>query len=114
MLDPLHVFADPVFIGVEEVGEITDEVQALYGITDNSPYATVRFEVQVQQGVRQANQVSLTLGDLTPDGTGMYALANEQPDVLVIDAKWGQSIRNFFDLPTTLASEEPSTPAPAG
>ncbi|HCV27775.1 MAG TPA: DUF4340 domain-containing protein [Dehalococcoidia bacterium] len=114
VLDPLHVFADPVFIGVEEVGEITDEVQALYGITDNSPYATVRFEVQVQQGVRQANQVSLTLGDLTPDGTGMYALANEQPDVLVIDAKWGQSIRNFFDLPTTLASEEPSTPAPAG
>jgi len=119
IVDQLNIFADPQFIGVEEVGDTTDEVKAQYGITDESPYATVRFEVEIQQGLRQANQISITLGDLTADGKGMYALANEQPDVIVIDAEWGQTIREFFDLPATLAaeesaSEEPAAAAPAG
>lgn len=108
VLDHLNVLADPQFIGVKEVGNITDDVQAEYGINSESPYATVRFEVEIQQGLRQANQISITLGDLTEDGKGMYALANEQPDVVVIDAEWGQSIREFFDLPSALAAEEPA------
>lgn len=114
VLEPLRTFANPQFIGVEEVGEISDAVQALYGLTENSPYATVRFEVEIQQGLRQANQISITLGDPTPDGTGIYALANEQPDVVVIDAQWGQLIRDFFDLPSELAAAEPTTATPAG
>ncbi len=114
VLDHLNVLADPQFIGVKEVGNITDDVQAEYGINSESPYATVRFEVEIQQGLRQANQISITLGDLTEDGKGMYALANEQPDVVVIDAEWGQSIREFFDLPSALAAEEPAAPAAAG
>jgi len=114
IVDQLNIFADPQFIGVEEVGNTTDKVKAQYGITDESPYATVRFEVEIQPGLRQANQISITLGDLTADGKGMYALANEQPDVIVIDAEWGQTIREFFDLPMTLAAEEPAEEAPAG
>jgi hypothetical protein len=43
----------------------------------------------------------------------MYALANEQPDVVVINAEWGQTIRDFFDLPTTLAEQESVEPATA-
>ena len=113
VMDQLNVFADPQFIGVKEVGDTTDDVQAEYGINDESPYATVRFEVEVQPGLRQANQISITLGDLTEDSKGMYALANEQPDVVVIDAEWGQTIREFFDLPAALAAEEPAASAPA-
>jgi len=114
VLDQLNIFADPQFIAVEEVGDTTDDVKAEYGITDESPYATVRFEVEIQSGLRQANQISITLGDLTQDGNGMYALANEQPDVVVVDAEWGQTIREFFNLPATLAAEEPAPAAPAG
>ncbi|MCX8251853.1 MAG: DUF4340 domain-containing protein [Dehalococcoidia bacterium] len=114
VLDHLNVLADPQFIGVKEVGDTTDDVQAEYGINAESPYATVRFEVEIQQGLRQANQISLTLGDLTEDGKGMYALANEQPDVVVIDAVWGQTIREFFDLPAALAAEESAASSPAG
>jgi hypothetical protein len=44
----------------------------------------------------------------------MYALANEQPDVVVIDAEWGQTVREFFDLPATLAAKESTASAPAG
>ncbi|MDA1257205.1 MAG: DUF4340 domain-containing protein [Chloroflexi bacterium] len=114
VLDPLRNFAKPQFVGVEEIGEITDEIQASYGITEDSPYATVRYEIELQQGLRQANQVSLTLGDTTPDGTGMYALANEQRDVVIIDAAWGSSVREFFDLPASIAESEPDAASPAG
>lgn len=114
VLDQLNVIADPQFIGVEEVGDTTDDVQAEYGINAESPYATVRFEMEIQQGLRQANQISITLGDLTEDGKGMYALANEQPDVVVIDAAWGQTIRDFFDLPAALAAEESAASSPPG
>jgi hypothetical protein len=114
VLDQLNVIADPQFIGVKEVGDTTDDVQAEYGINAESPYATVRFEMEIQQGLRQANQVSITLGDLTEDGKGMYALANEQPDVVVIDAAWGQTIRDFFDLPAALAAEESAASSPPG
>ena len=114
VMGPLRTFADPQFIGVEEVGDTSDDVQAQYGLTQNSPYATVRFEVEIQPGLRQANQISITLGDITPDGTGMYALANEQPDVIVIDAAWGRLIRDFFDLPAELSANEPITAKPAG
>ncbi|MDP6823245.1 MAG: DUF4340 domain-containing protein [Dehalococcoidia bacterium] len=114
VLDPLRVFADPRFIAVEEVGEISDDVQATYGLTDKSPYATVRYEIEIQPGLRQANQISITLGDPTPDGKGIYALANEQPDVVVIDAEWGQAIREFFDLPNALMADEPAASSPAG
>ena len=114
VLDQLNVIADPQFIGVKEVGDTTDDVQAEYGINAESPYATVRFEMEIQQGLRQANQISITLGDLTEDGKGMYALANEQPDVVVIDAAWGQTIRDFFDLPAALAAEESATSSPPG
>ena len=113
-LDPLRVFADPQFTGVEEVGEISEDIRALYGLTENSPYATVRYEIEIQEGLRQATQISIPLGDPTPDGSGIYALANEQPDVVVIDAEWGQLIRDFFDLPAELAAAEPTTAEPAG
>ena len=114
VLDQLNVIADPQFIGVKEVGDTTDDVQAEYGINAESPYATGRFEMEIQQGLRQANQISITLGDLTEDGKGMYALANEQPDVVVIDAAWGQTIRDFFDLPAALAAEESAASSPPG
>ena len=114
VLDPIRIFAAPEFIGVEEVGLITDKVQALYGLTTESPYATVRYEIELQPGLRQANSVSITLGDLTPDGTGMYAMANEQADVVVIDAEWGKQVREIFDLPANLAAAEPVTAEPAG
>ena len=114
VLDQLNVIADPQFIGVQEVGDTTDDVQAEYGINAESPYATVRFEMEIQKGLRQANQISITLGDMTEDGKGMYALANEQPDVVIIDATWGQTIREFFDLPAALAAEESPASSPAG
>lgn len=114
VLEPLRNFAAPEFLGVEEIGETDDDVRALYGISEQSPYATIRYEIELQPGLRQANQVSITLGDLTPDGTGMYALANEQPDIVVIDAEWGKAVREFFDLPSMLAADEIAEAAPAG
>ena len=62
VMGPLRTFADPQFIGVEEVGDTSDDVQAQYGLTQNSPYATVRFEVEIKPGLRQANQISQSLG----------------------------------------------------
>lgn len=114
VMEPLRNFAKPQFIAVQEIGLVSDDVKASYGLTDQSPYATVRYEIQLQQGLRQANQVSITLGDLTPDGTGMYALANEQPDVVVIDAEWGKAVREFFDLPAALTDGESGEASPAG
>lgn len=115
VLDPLRNFAKPQFIGVEEIGVVSDDVKASYGLDEESPYATVRYEIELQPGLRQANQVSITLGDLTPDGSGMYALANEQPDVIVIDAEWGRAVRQFFDLPAEISAEdEQDDDAPPG
>ena len=108
VLDPLRNFANPQFLRVQEIGLTSDEVKASYGITDNSPYATVRYEIELQPGLRQANQVSITLGDLTEDGSGMYALANEQSDVIVIDAEWGAAVLEFFDLPASITAGEQS------
>ena len=114
VLEPLRNFARPEFLGVEEIGETDDDVRAVYGISEESPYASVRYEIELSPGLRQANQVSITLGDLTPDENGMYALANEQPDIVVIDAEWGKLVREFFDLPSMLAADEPTEAAPAG
>jgi hypothetical protein len=44
----------------------------------------------------------------------MYAMANEQADVVVVDAEWGKQIREIFDLPANLAAAEPVTAEPAG
>lgn len=94
-----ETFAAPQFVRVQEIGPVDDGVHEQYGVDPDAPYVSIRWETELPTGVREAYNVSIVLGDLTPDGTGMYVLGNEQPDVAVVDADWGRQVREFFDAP---------------
>ena len=75
----------------------------LYGTGENAPYVTLRREIVSDKGVNEIWAVSLSLGDLTPDGSEMYVVAMDSKDILRVDAEWGKSILALFDTELPLA-----------
>ncbi len=98
-LEPwLEHIAAPEFEGVAQVARDPDEASAeLFGITPDSPYIDIRLEQQQRQGVTEVTHVTLALGDLSSDGSGMFVRAMEQPDIAEVDAVWGKRLLEFFD-----------------
>jgi hypothetical protein len=94
----LEVIASPVFTRVEKVARQAEDVRVEeYGLDLDAPYLTVRIETAKPNGVTEVTMTTLTLGKLTPDGTEMYVLANEQPTVARVTAEWGTRVKALFD-----------------
>lgn len=98
-LEPwLQHMAAPEFAGVAQVSRNPDEASAeLFGITPDSPYIDIRLEAPQRAGVTEVTHVTLALGDLSSDGSGMFVRAMEQADIAEVDAAWGNRVLEFFD-----------------
>ncbi|MBM3957927.1 MAG: DUF4340 domain-containing protein [Gemmatimonadetes bacterium] len=104
MLAPI---LEPPINGVEAfgAGEVWADLEPFfkkYGLGGDAPYLTLRRETQTDRGVTEVWAVSISLGNLTPDGSEMYAVTMDSKDVVKVDAEWGNSILALFDadLPT--------------
>ena len=87
-------------------GEVFEELEPLfdkYGVGEDAPFVIVRRELQSETGVTEVHNISLSLGDLTPDGSEMYAVLMDSKDVLRVDAEWGKSILALFEAELPLA-----------
>jgi hypothetical protein len=93
----LDVMAHPEFTRVEKVARTIEEAKhGDYGLDLAAPYLTVRIETVKPSGITEVTLTSLTLGKLTPDGSEMYVLANEQPTVARVRAGWGTKMKSLF------------------
>jgi hypothetical protein len=83
-----------------------------YGAGRNSPYFAIRVERPSENNpnVTEVHRVSMTIGDVTPDGLSRYAVANETTDVIRIDRAWADQILQLFEGEPLVAAP----PAPAG
>ena len=104
----LTLILEPQISAVEAYGEGESFEQLaplfdLYGTGEDAPYITLRREIISEDGVNEIWAVSLSLGDLTPDGSEMYVVAMDSKDVLRVDAEWGKSILALFDTELPLA-----------
>ena len=72
-----------------------------YGATTTSPYMAIRVErpSATQVNVTEVDRVSMTIGDVAPDGIHRYAVANETSDVIYIDREWGDQLLELFTGP---------------
>ena len=98
-LEPwLQLLAAPEFEGVAQVSRTTDAATPeLFGISLDSPYIDIRLERVQREGITEITHVTLALGDLSPDGSGMFVRAMDQPDIAEVNARWGSRVLEFFD-----------------
>ncbi|MBI4219084.1 MAG: DUF4340 domain-containing protein [Chloroflexi bacterium] len=100
----LNLLASPKFTAVEKVARTIEEAKhEAYGLDLDAPYITVRIETVNPRGITEVTMTTLTLGDLTPAGTEMYVLANEQPTVARVEAEWGNQVKALFESVLVLA-----------
>ena len=104
----LMLILEPRINAVEAfgIGETFEELAPLfdrYGVGEDAPYVTLRREIVAETGVSEVWAISLSPGNLTPDGSEMYAVAMDSKDVLRVDAQWGKSILALFDAELPLA-----------
>ncbi len=74
-----------------------------YGTGEDAPYISLRQESKREDSITEVTSISISLGDLTPDGSEMYAVTMDSRDVLRIDADWGKSILALFEAELPLA-----------
>ncbi len=69
-----------------------------YGADQDSPYMAIRIErpSPTQPNVTEVDRVSMTIGDVTPDGNYRYAVANETSDVILVDKDWADQVLELF------------------
>jgi hypothetical protein len=103
----LELIAERKFSGAVALNlqEQTDFEQ--YGATNTSPYMAIRIEHPApnQPNVTEVDRVSMTIGDVTPDGNYRYAVANETSDVIIIDREWGDQLLELFDGPPLVPAD---------
>lgn len=76
---------------------LTDEPDyAPYGADRNSPYIAIRVERPAPNGVTEVDRVTISIGDVTPDGEGRFAVANETSDIIRVDREWADRILELF------------------
>jgi hypothetical protein len=73
-----------------------EEDFAPFGAGKNSPYIAIRIEQKTQTNVTEVTRVTMTIGDVTPDGKSRYAVANESSDVIRVDKEWADEILELF------------------
>ncbi|MDA0232306.1 MAG: DUF4340 domain-containing protein [Chloroflexi bacterium] len=78
-----------------------------YGTGRDSPYMTIRVEQAsvTQPNVTNVTRVSMTIGDVTPDGEYRYAVANETSDVILFEREWADQILELFHGDPLVATE---------
>ena len=80
-----------------------------YGAGRESPYFAIRVERPgTTSGVTEVHRVTMSIGDVTPDGEGRYAVANETTDVIRIDREWGDRLLELFEGEPLVAAPAPA------
>lgn len=92
----LELIADRQVEGAVALSLLNQEDFEPYGTTVESPYVAIRVEYPTSSGVTEVNRVTMTIGDVTPDGEARYAVANETSDVIRIDKEWADQILELF------------------
>ena len=92
----LEHFGNPKIAGAVELNLRNDDDYVQYGTTQESPYIAVRIENKKETGVTEVTRLSMTIGDVTPDGRSRYAVANETSDVIAIDLEWADRVLELF------------------
>ncbi len=77
-----------------------------YGANADSPYMAIRIErpSESQPNVTEVTRISMTIGDVTPDGQNRYAVANETSDVIRVDREWADGVLELFFGDTDLVA----------
>ena len=92
----LEHFGNPKIVGAVELNLKDDDDYVQYGTTKESPYIAVRIENKKETGVTEVTRLSMTIGDITPDGRSRYAVANETSDVIAMDLEWADRVLELF------------------
>lgn len=84
--------------GAVALGLPDEDAFTPYGAGRNSPYMAIRIErpSPSNPNVTEVNRVSMTIGDVTPDGEHRYAVANETSDVIIVDREWAEGVLELF------------------
>jgi hypothetical protein len=107
----LGLVADRHVEGVVALDLAEEPDFAAYGTGRNSPYFAISYEQKNDNGVTEVRRVTMSIGDVTPDGAGRYAVANETSDVIRIDKEWGDKLLELFHGPALVApGATPTTP----
>ena len=92
----LENFGNPVIGGAVALN-LADEIDyEQYGTTVTSPYIAIRVENETQTNVIEVTRLTMTIGNLTPDGESRYAVANETSDIITVDADWADRVLELF------------------
>ncbi len=84
--------------GAVELGLPDESAFEPYGADQDSPYMAIRIErpSPTQANVTEVDRVSMTIGDVTPDGEFRYAVANESSDVILVDREWADKVLELW------------------
>jgi len=91
----LH-YGEPEIIGVAELGLLEGADYTPWGTVLNAPYIAIRLENRTESNVIEVSRLTMTFGDLTDDGKSRYVLANETPDVIMVDKDWADRVLDLF------------------
>jgi hypothetical protein len=95
--DAMELIAERRVNGAAALGVPDDAALSLYGADRDAPYLAIRIEHRSETtGVTEVTRVSMTIGDVTPDGNYRYAVANETSDVILFDREWADQILDLF------------------
>ena len=93
----LEHFGNPQIGGAVALNLGEDVEFAPFGTVLESPYIAVRIENRnPATNVIEVRRLTMTIGDVTDDGTSRYAVANETSDVIKVDAAWADRVLDLF------------------
>jgi hypothetical protein len=97
LMTEIEFFGNPQIGGAVALNLQEDVDYIPYGTVLESPYIAVRIENRnPTTNVIEVRRLTMTIGDLTDNGTNRFAVANETSDVIKIDAKWADRILELF------------------
>lgn len=92
----LDNFSSPQIAGADSLNLPDPSDFELYGAGRDAPYIHIRREVEVRERLTNVYRTSIIIGNLTEDGSHRYAVANETPDVILVDSAWADEVLGFF------------------
>lgn len=94
----LDLIAERRVNGAAALGVDDDAQLAQFGADRDAPYFAIRVERRPggDTGATEVTRVSMTIGDVTPDGDYRYAVANEAADVILIEREWADQLLDLF------------------
>ena len=98
ILEYLVHFGEPIIDGAEVLNLTDPAAYEPYGVDRDAPYVHIRREVQVRELLTEVYRTSMIIGDVTPDGSYRYAVANETQDIIRVDKDWADKMLTMFEL----------------